>query len=78
MTPRITLTLSRSSVGLVEAAGVVKCLAGHHQAEQLRGVGRLDRIGGDAEVEQREIDRRRENRRDGRRSGRGPWGRWSK
>ena len=46
--------------GAVEVAGVVECLAGHQETEQLGGVGRLDRIGGDSEVEEREIDGREE------------------
>ncbi len=58
MTPRMTLTRSRSNARLVQAAGVLERPAGHQEAEQLGRVGRLDRVGGDPEFQQREIDRR--------------------
>ncbi len=75
VTPRITLTRSRSKSRVSGVAGVVERLPGDQEAEKLGGVGRLDRMRGDPELQRRKIDRREKAAAAGSRCGRGPWGR---
>ena len=58
--PRITLARSRSNWRSSAVAGVLQGLLGDQEAQELGGVGGLDRVGGDAEIQRGKIDRREE------------------
>ena len=60
VTPRITLTRSRSSQAVAGIPGIFQGATGDQQAEQLGRVGRLDGVRRDPEFHRREIHRRDE------------------